>query len=161
MSVPVLEKCQEWERNWVDSVITDGRSTYDETFNLIQHTRRMRSLRLRGKVPRSFAKVMGSGIRAPMSWTHVQTIVGLIAKNRPTFERIPRSRREAESAQRLVNTAGPTLDSLERAAHKPLFTLFADQLAGDGRGQLKIRMTRGKDTQSRQKTNQTGSTTSA
>lgn len=141
MTVPVLEQCQDWERNWVDSVIADGRSTYDETFSLIQHIRRMRSLRLRGKVPRSFAKVMGSGIRAPMSWTHVQTIVGMIAKNRPTFERLPRSRREAESAQRLVNTAGPTLDSLERAAHKPLFTLFADQLAGDGRGQLKIRMT--------------------
>jgi hypothetical protein len=64
----------------------------------------------------------------------------MIAKNKPSFERIPRTRKEAEAAQRLVNTVPPTLDALERAAHRPLYTLFADQLAGDGRGQLKVRL---------------------
>jgi hypothetical protein len=105
-----LDKCQDWERKWVDSVIDENRGIYDETFKLIQHLRRMRAMRLRGRVPRSFAKIMGSGIRSPMSWAHVQTVVGMIAKNKPSFERIPRTRKEAEAAQRLVNTVPPTLD---------------------------------------------------
>jgi hypothetical protein len=128
------------EKKWVDSIIKDGREVYSETFDLIHHLRRVRAMRIKARTPRSFSRIMGKGIRAPMSYSLIQTIVGLVAKNRPKFTRLPRTPREKESAQRLANTAGPTLDALEASARKPLYYLFADQLAGDGRGAIKMRV---------------------
>ncbi len=138
--VPKLVKLEKWERQWLDNVIKDGQTTYEETFQLMHHLRRIRALRVKGRTPRSFSKIMGSGVRAPMSWAHTQTIVGMIAKNRPHFSRMPENDKDKERAQRLANTAMPTLESLERAAHRPLYYLFADQLAGDGRGVMKLRI---------------------
>lgn len=135
-----LKKVSQKEKAWIETMINDGRSVYEEMFGVIHHLRRVRALRVKAKTPRSFGKIMGSGIRAPMSWSHVQTVVGMLAKNRPTFTRLPRRRKEAKAAQRLANSCSPTLDALERDARKPIYYLFADQLAGDGRGIIKLRV---------------------
>lgn len=135
-----IRKADSRERALVDQIIQDCNEIYQEREEIIHHARRVRSMRIRTNVPRSFQKVIGDGVRAPLSWSHVQTVVGMIAKNRPTFQREPRFPREKEACQRLVNSAGALWDSFEREAKRPLIFLFADQLAGDGLGVLKTRV---------------------
>lgn len=127
------------EVNWVASVINENRRIYGELHRVIHHLRRMRAMRLSGRVPRSFQRILGQGVRAPMSWALVQTIVGLISKNVPQFKRIPRKPSERAAAARLATSAWPLIQTYSRIARKPLFVLSCDQLVGDGRTIWKLR----------------------
>ncbi|HLA81736.1 MAG TPA: hypothetical protein VJP78_09010, partial [Thermoleophilia bacterium] len=73
----------EVEKRWVDQVVRDQKRVYQEWVKTAHHLRRMRALRLSGRTPRAFQAVIGRGVRVPMSWALVQTVVGMIAKNKP------------------------------------------------------------------------------
>ena len=89
--MPEFLKISEVEKTWVEETIKEQKRVYQELFTTLLHLRRMRSLKLTGKTPRAFQALLGKGVRVPMSWALVQTVVGLIAKNTPVFHRVQRN----------------------------------------------------------------------
>lgn len=131
-------KASDFEKKWVDQVVRDQRRIYQEWVKTAHHLRRMRALRLSGRTPRAFQAIVGRGVRVPMSWALVQTVVGMIAKNKPAFKRIPVDEADKERAMRLQTSAWPLIETYSRMAKKPLYYLAVDQLAGDGRAVAKL-----------------------
>lgn len=129
------------ERSWAEQVVRDQKRVYQEFVKTAHHLRRMRALRLTGRAPRSFQALLGRGVRVPMSWSLVQTVVGMIAKNTPTFRRVPRNELDKDASMRLATSAWPLIETYSRMAKKPLYYLLADQLAGDGRAVFKMQRT--------------------
>jgi hypothetical protein len=126
------------EKRWAETVAQEQRRTYAEFVRTAHQLRRMRALRLSGRAPRAFQSLIGRGVRVPMSWSLVQTVVGMIVKNQPTFRRIPRGPKDRDSAAMLARSAWPLIETYSRIAKKPLYYLMADSLAGDGRAVVKL-----------------------
>jgi hypothetical protein len=127
------------EATWVEETISQNKSTYSETHKLIDQMRRLRYMRAKARPPRAFQRLIGKGIRSPLSYNLVQTITGMIVRERPKYSRVPRSGVERQKAQTLANSADPMMQSFEQIAHRPLFFQWADQAVSDGRVIGKIR----------------------
>lgn len=122
----------------VQNTIATQRRVYQEYVTITKHLRRQRALRLDTRTPRSFQKIIGKGVRAPLSFSIVQTIVGLIAKGQPYFTRVPLTSAKKDDAARLAATCWPLIQTYSHMAHKDLYYLMTDQLAGDGKGVVKL-----------------------
>lgn len=126
------------EAKWADSVVTQQRSYWQIAHEMMHDLRRQRFMRKKGSAPKPYQKFIGEGVKSPISYRFVQTIVGAIAKERPRFSRVPMNRDDSSAALRLQSSADPLLQSLEAVARKPLYWQFIDQLVGDGRGVMKV-----------------------
>lgn len=126
------------EVNLVQRTIADQKRIYQEYVTVTRQMRRQRALRLDTRTPRSFQRLIGKGVRAPLSWSVVQTINGLMAKSPPYFSRIPLSTAKKEDANKLAATCWPLLQTFSRMAHRNLYYLIIDQLSGDGKSVVKF-----------------------
>lgn len=136
--MPML-KITETEKTWVEETLTQQKSVYTETHKLIDQMRRLRYMRAKARPPRAFQRLIGKGIKSPLSYNLVQTITGMIVRDRPKYQRVPRSKSEKASAQTLANAADPLMQSYEEISKRPLFFLWADQAVADGRIIGKVR----------------------
>lgn len=132
-----LTEASETDTNIVNASIQNLNSTYLEYERRIHHLRKLRFMKLRTATPKAFQGVVAGGIRSPLSYRLVQSIVGMICKERPSFKRVPRSRNERDSASRLQGAADPLLQDLERIARRPLMNQAVDALVADGRSVVK------------------------
>jgi len=131
----------EQEKKWAAQVVADQRRIYQEFVRTTHQLRRMRALRLSGRAPRAFQSLIGRGVRVPMSWSLVQTVVGMVAKNQPHFKRVPRNARDKDASARLTRAAWPLIETYSRIAKRPLYYQMVDQIAGDGRVVTKLSRT--------------------
>jgi len=121
------------EKNFVDQNLTYLRGYYDEQFKMIHQLRRLRFMRLKAKAPQAFQRIVAKGLHSPLSYRLVQTVTGLICKERPRFERQPVDKTDRDAASRLQQAADPLLQTYEHCARQPLFWMMGDSLVGDGR----------------------------
>lgn len=133
-----MEKLTSQEEKLVQDTVVAQRKVYQEYITVTKHLRRIRALRLDTRTPRAFQRIIGKGVRAPLAWSIVQTINGMVAKSPPMFTRTPLNSGQKDRAARLASTCWPLLQTYSRMAHKDLFYGMADQLAGDGKGVVKL-----------------------
>lgn len=133
----ILTEADETETNIVNASIQNMQSTYLEYERKVHHLRKLRFMKTRSKAPRPFQSVVAGGIRSPLSYRLVQTVVGMICKDRPSFKRIPRGRDDRDRASRLQAAADPMLQDLERIAHRPLYYQMVDAMVADGMSVVK------------------------
>ena len=124
---------------WADTAIKDNRALYRERHKIMHNLRVMRLLRTKSVAPGPMQKYLAEGIKVPIGYRLVQSIVGRMNAERPIFERIPRRPREKDDAMMLANSADPMLQTFEQLAHRPLLLHLYDQLVGDGFGVVKMR----------------------
>lgn len=137
MPIGMLTETGEKYRNLVDTTIQQLNSSHVEYEKKVHQLRKMRFMKTRASAPKPFQRVLSSGMRSPLSYRLVQTVVGMICKDRPRFKRIPMDKDDRDAASRLQASADPLLQDLERLARKPLYWHAVDQLAADGRGIIK------------------------
>lgn len=137
MSIGTLTRATVAESNHINSVIQDLNRQYIETAKKIHAVRKLRFMKSDPSAPRAYQKVLAGGLRSPLSYRLVQTVTGMITKDRPTYRRVPRNTHDRESASRLQASADPMMQDLERIARKPLYYNFVDALVADGRGIMK------------------------
>ena len=132
--MPEIRTPTENEKKAVLSTVAQLRQFYQRRHETIHYLRRMRFMRLRSQAPRPFQRVVQHGLQSPFSFILVQNIVGMLSRERPRFERPPRtmSQKEREAAARLQRSCDPLLQTFERIARRPLLTQFYDHLVADG-----------------------------
>jgi hypothetical protein len=72
-----------------------------------------------------------------MSYRLVQTVTGMICRERPLYKRIPIDNADRDAASRLQASADPLMQDLERLARKPLYWHMVDALVAGGRTVVK------------------------
>lgn len=132
-----LTEADATEKNLVDSTIQQLNATYLESERKIHQLRKLRFMKTQTRAPKPFQRVVGGGIRSPLSYRLVQTVVGMICKERPHFKRIPRNSSDRAGASALQMSADPMLQDLERIARRPLYYQAVDALVADGRSIIK------------------------
>lgn len=137
MPIGKLVAASSADTNMVDATVLRLMSDHVEYERRVHHLRKLRFMKLRGSAPKAFSRVLGSGIRSPLSYRLVQTAVGMICKERPRYKRLPLDKDDRDAASRLQASADPLMQDLERLARKPLYWHVVDALVGDGRTVVK------------------------
>lgn len=133
----MLKLASKAEKSIVQQTKQELNTLYMESERKIHHLRKLRFMKLKTTAPKPFQRVVGGGIRSPLSYRLVQTVVGMICKDRPSFKRIPLNRNNREAAARLQMSADPMLQDLERIARRPLMYQMVDAMVADGRSVVK------------------------
>jgi len=121
----------------VNTAIQDLNRTYLEYERKVHQLRKLRFMKTRASAPKPYQRVLSGGLRSPLSYRLVQTVVGMITKDRPSYKRLPLDNDDKPRAARLAAAADPLMQDLERIAHKPLYEQFVDAVVADGRGIMK------------------------
>lgn len=137
MPISKLEPASAAERNVVDSTIQGLLQQNQEYERKVHALRKLRFMKGRTAAPKPFQRVLAGGLRSPMSYRLVQTVVGMICRERPQYKRIPLDKDDRDAASRLQASADPLIQDLERLARKPLYWHFEDALVADGRAVMK------------------------
>lgn len=137
MAIGTLLEADSDETNLVDSTVQLLMSQHIEYEKRVHHLRKLRFMKLRGSAPKAFQKVLSGGIRSPLSYRLVQTAVGMICKERPSYKRLPLNKDDRDAASRLQSSVDPLMQDLERLSRKPLYWHIVDALVADGRTVVK------------------------
>lgn len=127
------------EKAYILQVVESQKTLYRRQENIFKHIRKMRTLQIDTRTPRSFQRLIGQGVRAPISYSLVQTINGMMAKGTPHFHRKPINPRQQDAAEKLAATCWPLLQTYSKMMRKDYVYAVTDQLVGDGRSVIKIR----------------------
>ncbi len=72
-------------KQWVDRIVQERKSLYDERNKLIYGLRKQRMMRLKPKPTEAYQQYLGQGVRVPVSFRLIETVIGAIAGGpRPT-----------------------------------------------------------------------------
>jgi hypothetical protein len=137
MPISNLVEADTKERSMVDGAIQSLLSQNVEYERKVHHLRKLRFMKLQSRAPKPFQRVLSGGLRSPLSYRLVQTVVGMICRERPQFKRLPMNKEDRDAASRLQASADPLLQDLERLARKPLYWHGVDALVADGRAVAK------------------------
>lgn len=137
MPTGTLEPATTTETAAIDSAIMQLQSEGIEYERKVHQLRKLRFMKTRAAAPKPFQRVLSGGLRSPLSYRLVQTVVGMITKERPRYKRIPLDRNDRDAASRLQASADPMTQDLERLARRPLYSHFVDAVVADGRGVMK------------------------
>lgn len=137
MPIGTLKEATTSQAGFVNSAIQNLHTTHLEYERKLHQLRKLRFMKSRPSAPRPFQGVVSGGLRSPLSYRLVQTVVGMICKERPSFKRLPIDSNDRAAASRLQSSADPMLQDLERLAGRPLVYQFVDQMVADGMGVMK------------------------
>jgi hypothetical protein len=122
-----------------DTLVSDRKNLHETRIQLIHGLRRLRFMRNEIKPPKQIQKLIGKqAISAPLAFRHVQTVVGAIAKNRPTPMMLMRDPADIERMGRGQKFFDFCLQQMERIAQKQLYWKWVDNVVADGLGFWKI-----------------------
>ncbi len=133
----ILTEADETATNIVNATIQELNATYLESDRKTHQLRKLRFMKTQTRAPKPFQRVVGGGIRSPLSYRLVQTVVGMICKERPAYKRIPRNAGDRQAASNLQMSADPMMQDLERIARRPLYYQAVDAMVADGRSVVK------------------------
>lgn len=137
MPIGMLTTTDAKDKALVDSAVRDLQSTWLESERKIHQLRKLRFMKTRPTAPKPFQQVISGGLRSPLSYRLVQTVTGMLSKERAVYKRIPLDNSDREAASRLQSSADPLMQDLERIARRPVLTHFIDSLVADGRAIMK------------------------
>lgn len=120
---------------WLSRLRLRALSDYQERNTLMWGMRRMRFLRSRVNPPLPYQDYLGAGVKVPISYRLIQTVVGAVAgENRPIFHV---SGPDREVNERVARWLRLVLQNMEQRVQPALYWRFWASLAGDGMAVLK------------------------
>lgn len=117
-------------KTWVDRTLNGLRSEANERNQLILGLRKQRMMRLKPNPPEAYQDYLGKGVRVPISFRLVETVVGAVAGNDgPQFFV---SSPDQELTQRATTWARLMYDAQHRVGQSSLYYRYWDSLIADG-----------------------------
>lgn len=122
-----------------DNIVRDREITHENRVKMIHGLRKLRFMRNKKQAPKQMQRVIGKNMLSlPLAFRHVQTVVGAIAKNRPTPHILMRDVADIETQARGQQWLDLVWQNLERLAKKKLYWAWADNVVADGLGVFKF-----------------------
>jgi len=115
---------------WVDRTIQGLEAESRERDNLILGLRKQRFMRLKPKAPEAYQRYLGEGVRVPISFRLVETVIGAVAGEERAEFHVATS--DLELAQRARTWLQLCFDGQERWSQSAMYYRFWDGLIGDG-----------------------------
>lgn len=115
---------------WVNREIQRQKTLYAERDELILGLRRQRMMRLKPRPTEAYQNFLGKGVRVPVSFRLVETVVGAVAGgNRPAIHVLSP---DAELSRRGSRWADLVLKANEQHTQRGMYWKFWDSFIGDG-----------------------------